>query len=312
MPPETTTILKTFYHPITDRDRLAVAQLKATLSDLTIEFEPTTRSFFDEMMQHTPKAPGVTYVQAQVGGVAGWWCSPQNAAPERAILYFHGGAYNIGSARAFCNFAGQIATAAGVDLFVPDYRLAPENPFPAAVQDALAVYQGLVESGYKQIALAGDSAGGGLALVTLAQILSKAASRQSERLVRCAVVLSPWTDLSLSGASITEHAQADPLLKRESLVAAADRYLAGHDPRDPLASPLFGELSDLPPILLQVGESEILLDDARRYAAAIESEGSELHIWEGMPHVFQSSIGVYDAAQFALENIGSFLRKHLD
>jgi acetyl esterase/lipase len=161
-------------------------------------------------MENTPAADGVTYEKAAVGGVPGWWCRPDNDSTAAAILYLHGGAYVAGSARAYQHFAGQVAARAKVAAFVPEYGLAPEHPFPAAVDEAQSSYQGLVEKGFGKIALAGDSAGGGLALVLLSLLAAKALDSSRLRPIGAAV-MSPWTDLALSGASMETRAEADPL-----------------------------------------------------------------------------------------------------
>jgi acetyl esterase/lipase len=172
--------------------RLMVSSMKGSVTG------PSARVAFDELMEKTPAADGVTYQEAEMGGVTGWWCRPDEAVAGAAILYFHGGAYVVGSARAYRHFAGQVAARAKVAAFVPDYGLAPEHPFPAAVDEAQAGYGGLVEKGFRKIALAGDSAGGGLALVLLSFPVARSRDGSALRPVGAAV-MSPWTDLTLSG-----------------------------------------------------------------------------------------------------------------
>ena len=268
---------------------------------------PSAREPFDELMEKIPAADGVTYEEAEVGGVAGWWCRPNDAVAGAAILYFHGGAYVVGSARAYQHFVGQVAARAKVAAFVPDYGLAPEHPFPAAVDEAQACYRGLVEKGFGKIALAGDSAGGGLALVLLSLLVAKGRDVSVLRPAGAAV-MSPWTDLALSGMSMETRAEADPLLTEESLASTARLYLGGHDPRDPLASPLFGDLAVLPPVRMHVGEDEVL---SIRYGERIESQGGtvQIHTWQGMTHVFPSNVALLHAAKEALDDIGNFLRQ---
>ena len=157
----------TIHHPLHLLDRVAMAAMRLMVGSMKGSLGPSSREQFDELMEKTPAVDGVTYEKAEVGGVAGWWCRPDDAIAGAPILYFHGGAYVVGSARAYRHFAGQVAARAKVSAFVPEYRLAPEHPFPAAVDDALACYMGLVEKGPGNIALGGDSAGGGLALVLL-------------------------------------------------------------------------------------------------------------------------------------------------
>ena len=298
-------------YPIDPLDRATMAGMRLMVSSMKGSVTgPSARVAFDELMEKTPAADGVTYQEAEMGGVTGWWCRPDDAVAGAAILYFHGGAYVVGSARAYQHFAGQVAARAKVAAFVPEYGLAPEHPFPAAVDEAQACYGGLVEKGFGKIALAGDSAGGGLALVLLSFPVAKSRDGSALRPVGAAV-MSPWTDLTLSGASMETRAEADPLLTKDSLASTARLYLGGYDPRDPRASPLYGDLAGLPPVRIQVGEDEILLDDSLRCGERIESEGGiiQVHSWEGMTHVFPSSIALLHAAKEALDDIGDFLRR---
>lgn len=298
-------------YPIDPLDRATMAGMRLMVSSMKGSVTgPSARVAFDELMEKTPAADGVTYQEAEMGGVTGWWCRPDEAVAGAAILYFHGGAYVVGSARAYRHFAGQVAARAKVAAFVPDYGLAPEHPFPAAVDEAQACYGGLVEKGFGKIALAGDSAGGGLALVLLSFPVARSRDGSALRPVGAAV-MSPWTDLTLSGASMETRAEADPLLTKDSLASTARLYLGGHDPRDPRASPLYGDLAGLPPVRIHVGEDEILLDDSLRCGERIESEGGivQVHSWEGMTHVFPSSIALLHAAKEALDDIGDFLRR---
>ena len=292
------------YHAEQPRDVATMRAIRAELArNPPPAFGPETRPIFDALIGQTPTAE-VSYEEADVGGVRGWWCRPQRAAARTALLYLHGGAYVAGSASAFRHFVGQIAVRAQTAAFVADYRLAPEQPFPAAVTDAQAAYRGLVAAGFERIAVVGDSAGGGLTLALLALTREQTGTRPA-----AAVTFSPWIDLTLSGDSMTTRAAADPLLHRKELDDAARLYLGDHDRRDPLASPLFGDLAGLPPLLVHVGEDEVLLDDSRRLEARYDS--AELHIWRGMAHVFPASVAVLGAAREALDQVGSFLRTHL-
>jgi len=270
------------------------------------------REMFAQMMEMTPDAPGVVYEEGNAGGIPGWWCRPANSATDAAILYLHGGAYVLGSARADRHLAGQLAARSGAVAFVAEYRLAPEHPFPAAVDDAIAAYHGLAAEGFTAIALAGDSAGGGLALATLTLMVAES-RRGTISPPRGAAVMSPWTDLALTGNSHVTRAEADPLLTRDSLASAARMYLGAHDPLDPKASPLYAEMAGFPPVRLHVGEDEILLDDSLRYAERLTKSGveAEVHVWEGMTHVFPSSVGTLAASESALNDLGAFLHQIL-
>jgi len=295
-------------HSLSEKDREAVAAMRKEVAPFKGKMsEPSARPPFDEVMEHTPDARGVTYEKRAVGGVPGISCTPQGARPGAKILYLHGGAYVLGSANAYRHFAGQIAARAKAAVFVADYRLAPEHRFPAALDDARAAYRGLVEGGARKIAIVGDSAGGGLALALLSIVQSESVAPVA------AVVMSPWTDLALTGGSLEDRADDDPLLTKEMLSKTAASYLDGHDPRDPLASPLYGALAGRPPIQLHVGASEVLLDDTRRYAERARAAGAEAvaHLWEGMTHVFPSSVGTLEAAEKALSLMATFLDERL-
>ena len=294
-------------------DRAAMLALRALLAvQPKLQFGPEARPDFDSLMEKTPAAEGVTYDVATIGGVAGWWCRPQHPVDDCAIIYFHGGAYVLGSAAAYRNLVGQIAARAKVAIFIADYGLAPEHPFPAAVNEAAAIYRGLAASGMSKLVIAGDSAGGGLALALL-QSVSSAANDETVPKPLAAVVMSLWADLALTGESMETRAESDPILTRDALNQAAQLYLGNKDRHDPKASPLYGEVTGLPPVMFHVGEDEILLDDSRRFANRIEAAGgvAQLHIWEGMTHVFPSNVSL-QAAKDALDEIGAFLRQQFN
>ena len=296
-------------HPLDPADEKVVAEIrKATVAGKG----HVDRAPFDQMMEQTPDATGIFYEPATVAGVSGIWCRSAAQRPDAVILYVHGGAYVAGSARAFRHLAGQIAARAGIAAFVPDYRLAPEHPFPAAFDDAYAAYRGLICAETRAIAIVGDSAGGGLALALLAAACAEAA-KSGALGPSAGVAMSPWTDLALAGSSMETRADEDPFLTKDALAAAAAQYLAGQDARVPSASPLYGDLSGLPPIQVHTGTAEILLDDSRRYAdrAGFAKVDLALHTWEGMAHVFPSSVGTLHAAGAALDSIGTFLRERV-
>jgi len=301
------------YHAEHFADRAAMLVMRAMIAlQPPVEFGPAGRAAFDDLLTKTPSADGVSCEAATVGGVPGWWCRPADAVDGGAILYFHGGAFVVGSAQAYRHFAGQIATRARAPVFVAEYRLAPEHPFPAAVEDAETVYRGLAGAGLHRIAVVGDSAGGALALVTAARMAQAARDSGTPAPVG-ACVMSPWTDLALTGDSIETRAKHDPLLNRRVLEVAVQLYLGQSDAKDPRASPLYGDVAGLPPVLLHVGEDEILLDDARRYADLLAKSGTtaELHVWQGMVHVFPANLALLNAARQALDITGEFLRSNI-
>jgi epsilon-lactone hydrolase len=243
--------------------------------------------------------------------VSGWWARQTNKRPQGTILYLHGGWYVWGSAHAYRHLAGHVANRTGAEVFVPDYRLAPEHPFPAGLLDAEACYRGLIERGARRIAIAGDSAGGGLTLALLAQLKTQEAN--GGVLPRAAMVLSPLTDLTLSGPSWETRAVADPYFTKSQAISLIPLYLGAHDPKDPMASPLCGDLAGLPPIRVHVGDDELLLDDSLRYGERAVAAGVvvRVDIWEGLPHVFASAVGQLEAADRAMSAIGSFLAERL-
>lgn len=299
-------------HPLSPADRAAMVTMRAAAAPAKGKLAgPEARPMFAALMGATPPAAGVTYEAATVGGVPGFWCYPAGSAPaDAALLYLHGGAFVLGSAEAFRNLAGQLATRAGLACFVPDYRLAPEHPFPAAPDDVLAAYRGLVTLGRTRLVLAGDSAGGALALATLATACADATLPRP----LAAVAFSPWTDLALTGDTYQTRAEADLSFTKEMPLGVSARlYLAGHDARDPQASPLYGTLADLPPVQIQVGDDELLLDDSVRYAGGLQAAGgqAELHVWLGLGHVFPAAVGTLEAAGQALDSAGTFFRNCL-
>jgi monoterpene epsilon-lactone hydrolase len=308
-----TTKNATIYHDEHFRDRAAMLAMRAMLAlQPGPDLSPSGRPAFDELMGKTPGAEGIAYESATVGGVPGWWCRPNGSVSHAAILYLHGGAYVVGSAQAYCNFVGQIAVRANAPIFVADYALAPERIFPAAIDDVDAVYHALSDAGFAKLAVAGDSAGGGLALVVATRMTQAARTGAGAAPVAVAA-MSPWTDLALASQSLTTRANLDPVLTRRSLDGARQYYLGQADPTDHRASPLYGAVAGLPPILLHVGEDEILLDDACRFADHLKRAGTpyELHVWKGMVHVFPANLALLQAAREALEDIGQFLRRHI-
>lgn len=270
----------------------------------------TARAEFDAIIRGTAAPEGVTFREDQVGGIPGWWCEPTGALADAALLHFHGGWFNWGSAAAYRHLVGHFARAARANAFIPDYRLAPEQPFPAALQDARASFRGLVKRGIRALAVSGDSAGGNLALSVLAGV-----ARSPDYGVRPvgAVVHSPVTDLAMTGASWHSRADADPFFVPGQVKALIDAYLNGAEATDPDASPLYGNFVGLPPIRAHVGEDEVLLDDTLRYIERAVTAGvdARAHVWEGMPHGFVTGVGRLEAADKVLTEIGAFLKARL-
>jgi epsilon-lactone hydrolase len=296
------------FHPIGAADKTAMAGLRAVVEPHKGSLRGTAaRAPFDAIMEHVALPEGVAFEAGVVGGVPGWWSKPKDAQPDAVILHVHGGWFNWGSAKAYRNLVGHLAMHARAFAFSPDYRLAPEHPFPAAPQDVRNCYAGLVELGYRRIAVTGDSAGGTLALGLL---LSLRASQFNSQVVPVAgVALSPVTDLSLSGASWTTRAAADPYFIQLQAAELVRSYLNGADPGDPAASPLRADLTGLPPIRVHVGDDEALLDDSVQFVDRALAAGvdAQLDVWEGMVHGFPGSVGQLSTSTQALEQIGSFL-----
>ena len=284
------------------REHLAKHPAPADVAEKRTQYDRAERVF---------KTPADVRVEPLEGaGVPGEWLVPPGARTDAAVLYLHGGGYVIGSPRSHRHVAAAIASAAGVAAMLPDYRLAPEHPYPAAVDDAVASYVWLLRRGIApgRIVIAGDSAGGGLTVATLLAI------RQRGRPMPAAgVCISPWVDLTCSAASYTTRAQADPMVTRDGVAEMARLYLAGKDPRTPLASPLHAELDGLPPLLIQVGDDEVLLDDSTQLAAQAKVAGvsAELEVWPEMIHVWHWFLPMLDEAQRAVTRIGDFVKGHL-
>ena len=262
-------------------------------------------------MERVSPRDDVTFEVGTVGDIPGLWVLPASNRPDEAILHLHGGWFSAGSARAYRHLVGHIASRAGTRAFVPDYRLAPEHPFPTAVDDVLACYRGMDENGIRRIAITGDSAGGNLALVLASCVATKAVTTKA--ILAGVAALSPVTDLTLSGATYETRADADPYFTKQQVAELVHSYLGSADANDPLASPLQGRLSGLPPIRIHVGDDEVLLDDSRRYIDRAVAAGvdARLDVWTGMPHGFPALIGAVKASAQALDAIGLFLTERL-
>ena len=291
-------------HPLSQEDSVGASALRASVAAFKGKLAGTAaRAPFDDLMARVAAPADVTFEADSVGGISGWWAKPAKPQKGAAILHVHGGWFNLGTARAYRNFVGHIASSAGADAFIPDYRLAPEHRFPAAVADVAASYRGLVDKGINKVAVVGDSAGGNLALVLLSIDVAPVA----------AVAISPVTDLALTGESYATRADADPYFTKSQVAGLIAAYLGRTDPKNPLASPLYGDLSGLPPIRVHVGDDEVLLDDSRRYVERAVAAGvdAELDVWMGMPHGFVTAVREFDAARQSLSATGAFLSERL-
>ncbi len=270
-----------------------------TVAEHRLQYERAERAF------PTPPEIKVERVSAPVAPAE--WLRPPGAAPGRVVLYLHGGGYVIGSPRSHRHLAAAIAAASEATGLLLDYRLAPEHPFPAAVEDATAAYRWLLEQGVApdRIVIGGDSAGGGLTVATLVALRDAGVPRPAG-----GVCISPWTDLTMSGASYRTHAQRDPIVSRPGIDDMARAYLGAASPRNPLASPLFADLRDLPPLLIHVGSDEVLLDDAVELADRAKAAGVDatLEVWDRMIHVWHWFLPMLDEAQAAIDAIGRFVR----
>jgi epsilon-lactone hydrolase len=268
------------------------------------------RAGFEAVMAQIPIAADVEQKATTIGGVHGIEVTIAGQPSEGVILYFHGGVYVIGSAKASVALVSDLARRAGSTAITVDYRLAPEDPYPAALEDALAAYEGLLEMGTDagQIVLAGESAGGGLAVAVLMAL------RDSGRpLPSCAYLISPYADLTLSGETLALKKERDPLLSPESLSARVPDYVADSDAADPLISPVFADLEGLPPLLIQSGSNEVLLSDSLRLAAraAIADVHVALEVVPGAPHVFQAYAAMLDEGSDALDSAAAFIARKI-
>ncbi|MFJ6073758.1 alpha/beta hydrolase [Streptomyces sp. NPDC093065] len=257
-----------------------------------------------------PAPDGVVTRSTRLGGRPALELVPDTASGRGRLLYLHGGGYVIGSPDTHTGLVGELALRAGLRAVSVDYRLAPEHPFPAAVDDGLAAYRELLATGSdpRETVLAGDSAGGGLGIATL--LAARAAGLPQPAAV---AVFSPWADLTLTGGSIRSKKAADPIFAEADLRAYADLYVGPGDRSAPLASPVFGDLCGLPPLLVQVGANELLLDDAVRLAGRAGADDVEvtLEVGPGLPHVFQHHHGRLQEADAALDRAARFLTAHL-
>ncbi len=264
-----------------------------------------------QLLEHiVPGPPAGTRTEVvDAHGISALWTSVPEADNDCCILHFHGGGYVVGTAALYRDFIWRVGRAARARVLYFEYRLAPEHPFPAALDDAARVYLWLAARiDPRRIVAVGDSAGGGLAMGTLRRLRDDGMT-----LPGAAVLISPWTDLALTGESLSSNAAADPMMDVRTFPELANCYLAGTDPRNPYASPLYGVASGLPPTLIQVGSDEVLLDDSVRMAAELKAAGcrTEIEIWPRMPHAWHLYARLLPEGRTAIEHIGRFARNVL-
>ena len=262
------------------------------------------RSGMERISERVPA--DVTCEKVDAGGVKAEWIAAPGAAADRVILYLHGGGYVIGSINTHRAMVSRIARASNARALSIDYRLAPEHPFPAAVEDATGAYKWLLVQGIKpaKIVIAGDSAGGGLAIAVLLALRDA-----GQPMPAGCVPISPWTDLEGTGDSIRTKAAKDPMVQQDNLAGSAKQYIGNADPKNPLISPLHADYRGLPPMLIHVGEAEILLDDATRVAERAKQAGVEvqLEVWDDMIHVWHVFAKILPEGQQAIDKIGKFV-----
>jgi epsilon-lactone hydrolase len=268
-----------------------------------------SRARYEKMAALLGGAPDAKVEKVDAGGVPSEWVTAPGADPRRALLYLHGGGYAIGSLNTHRRLAYDLSATSAAHVLLIDYRLAPEHPFPAAVEDATKAYRWLLQMGFatKRLAIAGDSAGGGLTVATLVNLRDHKVA-----LPACAVAISPWVDLEGVGTSMTARSAQDPMVQKAGLDWMASMYLKGQNPRTPLAAPLHANLEGLPPILVQVGSAETLLDDATRIAEKMHSAGVEvkLSVWPNQLHVFPFFAPILSEGRDGCLEIGGFIRGH--
>jgi acetyl esterase/lipase len=266
------------------------------------------RAHLEQMAEAFPVAADIRSEPVDAGTVPAAWVSAPGAAEDRVILYLHGGGYAIGSIDSHRALAGSLSRTARARVLLIGYRLAPEHPFPAAVEDSTAAYRWLLRQGVEpsRIVIAGDSAGGGLTVATLVALRDA-----KERLPAGGVCISPWLDMEGSGESMTTRAAQDPMIQRGLIEWFASLYVGKGDRRAPLASPLYADLSGLPPLYVLVGTAETLLDDSVRLGERARKAGVQvtLEAWDGMIHVWPAFAAILDEGREAIDKIGEFVRR---
>lgn len=286
---------------------IEILRAQPVVDGVTVE---QMRSGMEAMTGGAPLPEGATFEEVDVDGVPAEWVTTEGAAADEVLLYLHGGGYAIGSIKTHRALAANISKAAGVRVLIIDYRLAPEHPHPAAVDDAVTAWRWLLRQGLdpSRMVISGDSAGGGLTMATLIALRDA-----GDPLPACAVPISPWVEMEAVSESWTTRAEADPMVHIEGLKLMADWYLNGQDPRAPLASPLHADLRGLPPLLVQVGDAEVLLDDSTRLVEKAKEAGVDATcdvIPDGI-HVMHAFAPLVPEATAAIDRLAAFVRQHL-
>lgn len=299
------------FHIILKNRHLLKGKLRPQVIDRNTSIESLRRETDKAAMKFARDIDGISYKKAEFTDFYAEWVCTNGAPSDKVVLYFHGGGFVMGNARSHRNIVGNFVKHLGVNALVFDYSLAPENPAPAAVCDAMSIYKWLLKSGYKaqDIAFAGDSAGGGISLGTLIKIRDDGLDSP------CAgAVFSPCTDMTLSSESHKTRAKADPCTPEGASETYLAYYVGDGDPKDPYASPLFGDLHGLPPLIIQVGNDERLRDDSVRFAKKAEESGVEIRIkvWKGMFHCFPLLAPSFPEATEALNKSCRFIRDKLN
>jgi acetyl esterase/lipase len=281
--------------------RVRSAEVRKTTDDDRLSYE--------RIMSTLPLDDDIETERVGVNGIPAEWISAPESQENRVILYLHGGGYLFGSARTHRVMLAHMARAAKARVLALDYRLAPEIPFPAPVEDSVSAYRWLLSQGIsaKKMVIGGDSAGGGLAVATLVALRSV-----GEPMPAAGVCISAWTDMESTGQSHTTNAESDPSVSKERLLKIAKVYLNGKEPTAPLASPIHADLTGLPPLLLQVGSIEVLLDDSTLLKSRAKAAGVsvDMEVWDDMPHVWHHYAPILPEARKAIGRIGEFVLEH--
>lgn len=269
------------------------------------------RRGFEHVGRFNKPLKGFTYTPATINGIKSEWVTPNGADESKVLLYFHGGGYATGSINTHRALVSQIVKSAGIKALIIEYRLSPEDKYPAPIEDAASVYKWLLENGYsyERVAFGGDSAGGGVTIGTLLYLRDN-----NLPLPNCAIAMSPWLDHTMSGESYKTKSEIDPMLVAEGFPVWSSHYLGGADPKSAYASPIFQNLKGLPPIYIQVGDEEMLLDDSLRFGQKAKADGADVQV-EVYPkkfHVFNGFWRILPKAREANRKLGEYLKKHLE